>query len=82
MVQKLLEAGGDHKAVDEFDRTLVEIAKEKGKEETAALLETEGERCLLLVGGDALRHEGRETANRLALHSGASLASNNKVNAA
>eukprot|EP01051_Picozoa_sp_SAG22_P031207 SAG22_NODE_12513_length_440_cov_0.598240_1_plen_47_part_00 len=40
MVQKLLEAGGDHKAVDEFDRTLVEIAKEKGKEETAALLET------------------------------------------
>jgi len=40
VVQKLLEAGGDHKAVDEFDRTLVEIAKEKGKEETAALLET------------------------------------------
>ena len=49
---------------------------------TAALLETEGERCLLLVGGDALLHEGLEAANRLALHSGASLASNNKVNAA
>lgn len=49
---------------------------------TATLLKRYGKRCLLLIGGDALLHDGLVVANRVATHTGAALAMNNKVNAA
>jgi hypothetical protein len=49
---------------------------------TTVRRESDGESCLLLVGGACLLERGLTAANRVAHSSGAALASNNRLNSA